>query len=182
MRVWDCGTHQMAPLVAIALGKPQLPFTTLEQQDIRSQLGRHYEYLFTNSDDLTAYLLWHKTRFDIRNLKLYTVEHHHNMSFSQSTHKRHSMAPREGEACSALCGIIVWGLVYEQFFHCNSNSMEYCTSHESTAVMPGAKFHSNHFTTTWMRAAWKFHRTAIRLKNRSWNRPLIYILNLSYHM
>ena len=51
-------------------------------------------------------------------------------------------------------------------------STKLCTCQDSTAVMPCAKFHSDHFTTTWMGAEWNFHRIWIlRCKNCSWNSP-----------
>ena len=34
---------------------------------------------------------------------------------------------------------------------------KFCTCHDSTAVMPCTKFHSDHFTATWMRAECNFH-------------------------
>ena len=59
------------------------------------------------------------------------------------------------------------------FFHHNSNSMEnsfssnsitvdhiatkFYTCHDSQAVVPCAKFCSDHFINTWMRAKWNFH-------------------------
>ena len=66
------------------------------------------------------------------------------------------------------------GLFHERFFHRNSNSMENlfkcnsnvgylivtkkCTYHVNTTIVPCAKFHSDNFITTLMRAKWNFHR------------------------
>ena len=63
------------------------------------------------------------------------------------------------------------------FFHHNSNSMEnsfssnsitvdhiatkFGTCHDSQAVVPCAKFCSDHFISTWMRAKWNFHHIRI---------------------
>ena len=68
----------------------------------------------------------------------------------------------------------VVGLWVPWFFHHNSNSMEisfscnsiagdhittkFCTRHDSIAVMPCAKFCSDHFIRIWMRGKWNFHR------------------------
>ena len=41
---------------------------------------------------------------------------------------------------------------------------KFCTRHDNTAVKSCAKFHSNHFTTTWMTAAWNFHQTLIEME------------------
>ena len=35
-----------------------------------------------------------------------------------------------------------------------------------------AKFHSDHFITTWMRAEWNFHQWELQWENRLWNVPL----------
>ena len=72
------------------------------------------------------------------------------------------------------------GPFHERFFHCNSNSMEnqfqcnstaeyrivikFCTCHDSTAVLPCAKFHSDQFVSTWMNAEWTFHRIWITME------------------
>ena len=41
---------------------------------------------------------------------------------------------------------------------------KFCTCHDSTAVVPCAKFHSDHFMTSWMRAVWNFHRIWITME------------------
>ena len=41
---------------------------------------------------------------------------------------------------------------------------KFCTCHDSTAVVPCAKYHSDHFTTTWMRADWNFNRIWITME------------------
>ena len=41
---------------------------------------------------------------------------------------------------------------------------KFCTCHDSTAVVPCAKFHGDHCTTTWMRAEWNFHRIWITME------------------
>ena len=66
-----------------------------------------------------------------------------------------------------------WGPYLIRFFHRNSNLVEklfwcnsivgycittkFCTSYESNVVISCAKFHSNHFTTIWMRVECNFH-------------------------
>ena len=73
-----------------------------------------------------------------------------------------------------------WGPFHERSFHRILNSMENwfkccimvmyhnttksCTCHESTAVVPCAKFHSNHFRITSMRLEWNFHRIWITME------------------
>ena len=73
---------------------------------------------------------------------------------------------------SWLC--TVWDPFHERLFHCNSNSMKnwfyhnsivghhittkFCTCHDTTTVMPSAKFHSDHFTTKYLRVEWNFCR------------------------
>ena len=65
------------------------------------------------------------------------------------------------------------GPFHNEFCHHNSNSMEnwfWCNCivrhhiatkfqihYNSTTVVPHAKFHINHFTTSWMREEWNFH-------------------------
>ena len=54
---------------------------------------------------------------------------------------------------------------------------KFCTYHNSTSVMPCAKFHSDHFTITWMGAEWNFHRNWIMIKKlfMKWAPGLPYI-------
>ena len=70
------------------------------------------------------------------------------------------------------------GPLHEQFFHLNSNSMENWfgvtplhdnillqnCAHAMTADVHCTKFHSNHFTISWMRAEWNFHRILITIE------------------
>ena len=74
------------------------------------------------------------------------------------------------------------GPISRTIFHRNSNSMGnwfYCnfiagydiatkffTCHDSTAVVPCTKFHSDHFIITWMRPENNFHRIWIPMENR----------------
>ena len=78
-----------------------------------------------------------------------------------------------------LSGITL-GPFHERFFHHISNSMEnwckcnsivryhittiFCTCNDSTTVVACVKFHSDHFTTIWMRAKWNFHRILITME------------------
>ena len=81
------------------------------------------------------------------------------------------------------------GPFHEQFFHnsilmanlfqCNSNvgyhvTTKFCTCHNSTAVIPCAKFHSDHFTITWMRLEWTSHCIWITME-QSYNGPQYYM-------
>ena len=52
---------------------------------------------------------------------------------------------------------IRWKIVY----HIATKS---CTCHDSRAVVPCAKFHSDHFTRAWMREKWDLHRIWIRME------------------
>ena len=50
----------------------------------------------------------------------------------------------------------------ETWNYCNStvgyhNTTKFCTCHDRTAVVPCAKYNSDHFTITWMKAEWNFH-------------------------
>ena len=78
-----------------------------------------------------------------------------------------------------------WGPFHEWFFHRYSNSManwfwcksilghhvaiKFYTCHDSTALVPCAKFHSDHFPTTWMRTEWNFIEFDLPWKNCLWN-------------
>ena len=66
-----------------------------------------------------------------------------------------------------------WDPFHQRFFHHNSNSMEisfsfnsitgdhiakkFGTCHDSPAVVPCAKYCSDHYIIIWMRAKWNFH-------------------------
>ena len=52
------------------------------------------------------------------------------------------------------------------------NATKFCTWHDSTAVVPCAKFYGDHFTITWVRAEWNFQRIGITMENRWWNGSL----------
>ena len=85
--------------------------------------------------------------------------------------------------------------ISQTIFHRNSNPManwfqcnfivghhittKFCTCHDSTAVMPYAKFHSDQFPTTWMRAEWHFHRICITMEKwlLNWAPRLFYKAN-----
>ena len=54
----------------------------------------------------------------------------------------------------------------------NHNATQFCTCHDSTAVVLCAKFHSDHFNIACMRAEWNFHQIWITTENRLWNEPL----------
>ena len=70
---------------------------------------------------------------------------------------------------------------FHKRFHCIPNSMQiwlscnsiadydiatpFHTCHDSAAVMPCTKFHSNHLNTTWMRAKWNFYRIWNTMEN-----------------
>ena len=93
--------------------------------------------------------------------------------------------------CFGMCGraSVLWsgGPFHVGYFHDNSHTLEiklwfnsivgykittkFCTCHRTTAVIPCAKFHSDHFITTWMRAGWMFHWIWITMEKRSWNWP-----------
>ena len=69
--------------------------------------------------------------------------------------------------------ILIRGPFHKRFFHHNSNSMEislssnsitddhiatkFGTCHDSPAVVPCAKYCSDHFISIWMGAKWNFH-------------------------
>ena len=73
------------------------------------------------------------------------------------------------------------GLFHERIFHRYSNSIEirfygncivgfhispnFCTCHDSIAVVPCAQFRSDHLTTTQMGSEWNFHRIWITMEN-----------------
>ena len=73
------------------------------------------------------------------------------------------------------------GPFHERIFHRYSNSIEnrfygncivgfhispnFCTCHDSIAVVPCAQFRSDHLTTTRMGSEWNFHRIWITMEN-----------------
>ena len=65
---------------------------------------------------------------------------------------------------------VTWGPFHARFsfviqilwYHITT---KFCTWHDSPAVMPCAKFHSDHLTITGMRAEWNFHWIWIRMEN-----------------
>ena len=64
-------------------------------------------------------------------------------------------------ACNSIVG-----------YHIATN---FCTRHDNTAVVLFAKCNSNHFTTTWTKAKWNFHRIRITKTKSLGKGPLTYM-------
>ena len=62
--------------------------------------------------------------------------------------------------------------ILTQFSH-HQVAKKICTWHDSTAVVPCAKFCSNPFDYIFMRAIWKFSRISISNKDGEWNGPCL---------
>ena len=78
-------------------------------------------------------------------------------------HISHCNKVRIADFCQYSLGLISWMIFPSKFyfneslFKCKSTveyhiTTKFCMSHDSIAVVPYAKFYSDYFTTTWMRA------------------------------
>ena len=94
----------------------------------------------------------------------------HLTNFKGYLHKNIRIQENPFEILSAKGTFVSTGPFHWQFFHHNSNSMEISfscksnywyrnryISHGRTAVVPCAKFCSDHFIKMWMRVWWNFH-------------------------